>query len=71
MLCNLDKLLSSDLVQTNWKEGEDDGYEAVGDVDAVVVDEDYEYRLVSHDTWHLHRYCCQRGWSIGRVLHIG
>ena len=70
MLGNLGKLLSSDLVQTNCKDSEEDGEEDVSDVDVVVLDDDYEYKVISHDTWHLNRYCCQRGRSLGRVLHI-
>ena len=67
MLCNLDKLLSWVRVQTNWKERKDVvDDEDVGDVDEY--DDDDECILISHDTRHLHRYCCQRGWSVGRVL---
>ena len=65
MLDNLGKLLSSGPVQRNWKEGED-VY-----VDDEEEDDDDECILISHDTWHLHRYCCQRGWPVGRVLRIG
>ena len=68
MLGNLDKLSSSDRVQTNWKERKDFvDDEDDGDVDEYDDDDD-ECILISHDTRHLHRYCCQRGWSVGRVL---
>ena len=42
MLGNLGKLLSSDLVQTNCKDSEENGEEDVSDVDVVVLDDDYE-----------------------------